>query len=323
MTKLLAITFFALVSTMIACAHRPLSSERYPSQSAALPVSSNSGVTSIEDASVFSKVFVVSDVHGMFLQLVNNLKAAQVIDAQNNWIAGNSLLIITGDSIDKGPQSLEVLDLWIRLQEQAKKAQGQLIHTLGNHEAELLNGSTDKASELIAELKQRNTPLTDITGTSSPRGQFIHQEVLALEVGRWLFCHSGFYPSMAWLQFSQKAKSLLQQANYSDDFILGSNSVLEAKKWESNANEVIKNLDQAGFYGVVFGHQPKAFNIVGRSAALQNGHLIKIDNGMPPEGGSYPGSVLVFQKPSQMNQLSFPQIDIISASGSKTALVPE
>ncbi len=301
------------------CTHHPALTERHPSEVA----ESNSGVISVNDASIFANVIVVSDIHGMYAQLVNNLQAAQVIDAQNNWIAGNSLLVVTGDSIDKGPQSLEVLDLWIHLQNQAEKKQGKLIHTLGNHEAELLNGSTDKAGELIAELNQRHVSLTDITDNESSRGQFIHREVLALKVGRWLFCHSGFYPELSWDQFSQKAQALLEIQNYADDFILGSNSVLEAKKWESNAAQVIANLQKAGFFGVVFGHQPKAFNVQGRSAALQQGHLVKIDNGMPPEGGSNPGSVLIFRNPAQMNQLNFPQIDIISASGKKTILLPE
>ncbi|MBC7420578.1 MAG: metallophosphoesterase [Bdellovibrio sp.] len=289
---------------------------------------SNSGVIEISDASIFSQVIVLSDVHGMFDQVVTLLKASQVIDKDNNWIAGHALLIINGDSIDKGPKSLEVLNLWIKLEKQSGIAGGKFIHVLGNHEAEFLADPLNdkKAAELISEMQDQNIPVSDLTQTQSPRGIFIHSEPVAARVGKWLFCHSGFYPNMTWNDFLEVAKKTVASQNYASDFLLGDNSILEAKDWEKSASTlrpVINRLDTLGLFGIVFGHQPNAFKIKGRSAAKAKGRLIKIDNGMAPEGGSYPGSVLIFTKPSEMNILKYPHIKIVFPDSSSQELIPE
>lgn len=288
----------------------------------------NPGVTIIEDPSKFSNVFVISDVHGMYDQVVALLKAGQVIDTENNWSAGKSLLIVDGDSINKGPKSLDILNLWIKLQTQSKNAGGDFIHVLGNHEAEFLANPTDdeKVAELLAELSAKNIPITDLTTSNSPRGLFLHTEPVAAQVGRWLFCHSGFYPDMAWSDFKDKAIHVMAREKYDSDFLIGNDSILEAKDWEKNKSTmkpVLNRLDSMGFFGIVFGHQPAAFGIKGRSAAKANGRLIKIDNGIPVKSGSHPGSLLVFTNPSQMNQLSYPKIKIINPDKSSYDLIPE
>ncbi|AZZ36976.1 hypothetical protein CIK05_09285 [Bdellovibrio sp. qaytius] len=288
---------------------------------------SNPGVVNISDASLYSQVIVISDVHGMFDQVITLLRAGKIVDSQNNWMAGNSLLIVTGDSIDKGPKSLEILNLWIKLQSQAVTAGGDLIHVLGNHEAEFLaNPKNSKAAELIAEMKAQNVPLSDLTEANTPRGIFIHSEPVAARVGRWLFCHSGFYPDLSWADFSDQAKQVLAAQDYSDSFLIGSSSILEAKDWEKrNATlaPVISRMSKNEIYGTVFGHQPSAFGIQGRSAAKAGGRLVKIDNGMAPEAGANPGSLLIFTKPSQMNNMAYPQIKVIFPDGSFQSLKPE
>ena len=288
----------------------------------------NPGVILMSDPSVYSQVIAISDVHGMFEPLVTLLRASKTIDKNNNWIAGRSLLMVLGDSIDKGPQSLEVLNLWIKLQSQSAAAGGGFIHVLGNHEAEFLANPTKapKAAELIAEMHAQNVTLNDLTGLQSPRGIFIHSEPVAAIVGKWLFCHSGFYPDATWADFSAQAKKVVVAQDYGSDFLIGANSILEAKKWEANDSLVLfllKRLGDLSLYGIVFGHQPAAFGITGRSAAKYSGHLIKIDNGMPPEAGSHPGSLLIFTNPSEMKNLSYPHIRIVLPDGTAQALLPE
>lgn len=287
-------------------------------------------VRDIADPSVYSQVVMISDVHGMYAPLRTLLQAGKIIDAQDNWAAGRSLLVVVGDSIDKGPQSLEVLDLWIRLQTQAQAAGGDLIHLLGNHEAEFLSDPQDdsKAADLISEMRERGVPLSDLTGTSTPRGQFLHSQPLAIRVGAWLFCHAGLFPEMSWQDFATQAQSSLSAQHYGDDLLIGDDSILEAKKWElksSTVKDLLQRLDGMNIYGTVFGHQPHAFGIEGRTAAKYSGRLIKIDNGMAPEAGSNPGSLLVFSQPSGMTQKSFEavQAKVILPDGSQQDLQPE
>ena len=291
-------------------------------------VTSAQGVNVVSDPGIFKKVYVISDVHGMYDNLLALLKAAQIVDGNGDWIAANSLLVIAGDSIDKGPQSIEVLSLWVKLQGQARLAQGDLIHTLGNHEAEFLADPADdkKAQALLNEMKSKGLPLTDLTGRTSDRGTFIHDEPVALIVGRWLFSHSGFYPQMSWSDFSIKASDVIARGAYSDPFLIGDDSILEAKDWEKSPDTLqvlLSRLDSLALYGEVFGHQPGAFGIQGRSAAKAEGRLIKIDNGMAPEAGSHPGSVLVFANPKEMNANSYPTVQVILPDGSISPLNPE
>ncbi len=291
-------------------------------------VSNQLGVSIIDDASVFKNIYALSDVHGMYQRAIAILTAGKVIDQNQKWSAANSLLIIDGDSIDKGPQSLEVLNLWIRLQSEARQSGGDLIHVLGNHEAEFLaDPSGDKkAKELMDELAAQNVSVTDLTLTNSPRGIFLHNEPVAAKIGHWLFCHSGFYPDMSWDNFTATAQQAIQSKNYASSFLIGDNSILEAKDWEKNSSilkSVLNRLDGLGIYGVVFGHQPGAFGIKGRSAAKANGRMIKIDNGLPPEGGLHSGSLLVFTNPAQMNTNIYPQIKIIQPDQTSYDLIPE
>jgi hypothetical protein len=288
----------------------------------------NPGVLQIADASLFSQVVAISDIHGMFDNLVTLLRAGRIIDGDNNWIAGRTLLIVTGDSIDKGPNSIEVLNLFIQLQNQSQAVGGQVLHLLGNHEAEFLADpqGDSKATELLNEMAALHIPLSDLTSTSSPRGRFLHEEPVAARVGKWLFSHSGYYPDMTWQEFSTQARQTLANQNYGDNFLIGDGSILEARKWEldsASLSSLLGRLDMIGDFGAVFGHQPGAFGIRGRSAAKAGGRLIKIDNGMAPEAGSNAGSLLVFVNPQQMNRSVFPQIKTIYPDGSEQILLPE
>ena len=81
-----------------------------------------------------SRVVAFADVHGDFERLFDLLMDTEIIDEAGNWIGGSTHLVSTGDLVDRGPRSREVLDLLMKLQEQAPESGGQVIVTLGNHE---------------------------------------------------------------------------------------------------------------------------------------------------------------------------------------------
>jgi hypothetical protein len=280
----------------------------------------NPGVVEIPDASGYSQVLALSDVHGMKSALDALLKGAGVTGSDGRWAAGNTLLIVVGDSIDKGPQSLEILDTWIALTPQAAAAGGRIVHTLGNHEAEFLSAPNDsrKAAELYAELQAKGVAVTDLTDPSKPYGAFLLSEPLAARVGRWLFCHAGLYPGPDWNSFKASAQSVLSGGNYGDDLLQADDSILEAKDWwkDPAARAALEaKLSADGMYGLVQGHQPKAYGFPNQIGALDGGRLVKIDNGMAPEAGSHPGSILRFSVPSQMNAASTPTMTVVGPGG--------
>lgn len=290
----------------------------------AAAASAGPGVVEIADPSAFSQVLAVSDVHGMYDELLGLLQGAKVTDGDGKWAGGKTLLIVVGDSIDKGPKSIEVLDLWMSLGVQARSAGGAVIHLLGNHEAEFLANPNDdsKAKELLSELKKKGLSVDDLTDPKKPRGAFLRSMPAAARVGRWLFCHAGLYPEMAWADFAKSAAS----AGYGDALLAGEDSILEAKDWwkDKAARKALQaRLSDNGFFGMVQGHQPKAYKIIDRIGAVQGGRFVKIDNGMAPEAGSNPGHILRFPKAASLLQDAMPVMESVDSSGAAELVTPQ
>jgi hypothetical protein len=86
------------------------------------------------------RIVAVGDVHGSYEGLVSILQRAELIDEDNHWVGGKATLVQTGDLFDRGLQIREVLDLLIRLQDEAATAGGKVVVLLGNHEGMNLIG---------------------------------------------------------------------------------------------------------------------------------------------------------------------------------------
>ncbi len=82
-----------------------------------------------------ARIIAVGDVHGDYEQLVAVLRSAGLIDQNANWTGGNTHLVQTGDILDRGGHSRQVMDLLMKLQQQASAAGGYVHVLLGNHEA--------------------------------------------------------------------------------------------------------------------------------------------------------------------------------------------
>jgi hypothetical protein len=86
------------------------------------------------------RVVAIGDVHGAYEPLVAILQRTQLIDAETHWIGGDTILVQTGDLFDRGVEVRKVMDLLMRLQQEASAAGGQVIVLLGNHEGMNLTG---------------------------------------------------------------------------------------------------------------------------------------------------------------------------------------
>jgi hypothetical protein len=81
------------------------------------------------------RVVAIGEVQGAYDCVVKILRVAELIDDQLKWSGGDAILIQTGDLIDDGIRVREVMDLFMRLAQEAEAAGGQVIVLLGNHEA--------------------------------------------------------------------------------------------------------------------------------------------------------------------------------------------
>ena len=144
-------------------------------------------------------LFSLSDIHGDRLRLGECLRLGNITDTRGVWHApAGTVLVHTGDAIDRGPATLDVLDHLQALQKNASAARSSMVFLLGNHEVMNLMGDL------------RYVPDADI---ESFKGHAARARAFASDgvVGRWLlehfrvchlardtvFVHAGIHPK--WL----------------------------------------------------------------------------------------------------------------------------
>lgn len=93
------------------------------------------------------RVVAVSDIHGNYHDLIYTLQQADIVDQERTWTGGKSHLLVLGDSVDRGPESLRVVEYLMNLQHQAVKTGGRVHVLMGNHEAMVLAGDLRYASK--------------------------------------------------------------------------------------------------------------------------------------------------------------------------------
>jgi Calcineurin-like phosphoesterase len=81
------------------------------------------------------RIVAIGDVHGADAAFVSILQKTQLINANQQWIAHNTIFVQTGDILDRGPGSRKAMDLLADLEKQAPQKNSKVIALLGNHEA--------------------------------------------------------------------------------------------------------------------------------------------------------------------------------------------
>lgn len=107
----------------------------------------------------------VSDPHGHPDELAAALRTAGLVDDEGTWSGGNARLFVLGDFLDRGPDGIAVIELVMRLEEQAPDDGGEVRALLGNHEALALgmydfgpqsNGTQSHRAQTFASSWMRN-----------------------------------------------------------------------------------------------------------------------------------------------------------------------
>src|SRR6266699_582622 len=81
------------------------------------------------------RVVAIGDVHGDLDAFAGILQRTRLADPSRRWAGGNSILVQTGDFLDRGPEARAVMDLLMSLQKDAPRQGGRVIVLMGNHEA--------------------------------------------------------------------------------------------------------------------------------------------------------------------------------------------
>ena len=237
----------------------------------------------------YTTLYALSDVHGGYDRMVTLLSQYKLIAASPatpsamTWTGGDATLIVVGDLIDKGAQSLEVVDSLRALQVSAAGAGGNVIVTLGNHEAEFLaNPNNSKAAPFDSELTA-DMLSPSLVATTDPRGVWFRNLPLGAKIGDWFFAHAGNTQGQTIAQLEQTLDAALDSNGFSDDAIIGDESILESRDWwMATSSTAQSNATALGVAHIVFGHPPTALGAMGTIQSADSHLLFRIDCGMSP-----------------------------------------
>ncbi len=80
------------------------------------------------------RLVALGDLHGDGAAMMRALALAGVIDAEGTWIGGETVVVQTGDQLDRGDDDRAILDYLETLADQAWQAGGAVYVLNGNHE---------------------------------------------------------------------------------------------------------------------------------------------------------------------------------------------
>lgn len=86
-------------------------------------------------ASAAERIVAIGDLHGDHQAWQAVARASGVMEPSGKWSGGRTVLIQTGDIVDRGPDSLRIIEELMRLQREARRAGGRVVVLNGNHEA--------------------------------------------------------------------------------------------------------------------------------------------------------------------------------------------
>jgi hypothetical protein len=235
-------------------------------------------IVEIADA---DNVYAVGDVHGDYDRLVALLSSAKVIAARPDrpenprWVAGNGVLVCTGDLIDKWHDSLKVIAIMRALSDEATKAGGRVVVTMGNHEAEFLaDAESQKSAEFREDLARHGIDFRKVAEGRDPQGigNYLRSLPFAARIGDWFFVHAGNTHERTIRQLAADLRKGVDSRGFGSPVLLDGNSLLEARLhplpwWEVELDKahphdsrirLKKSVDALGAKHVVVGHQPSS-----------------------------------------------------------------
>jgi hypothetical protein len=86
-------------------------------------------------------VIAIGDLHGDLGGARSAFRAGGLIDDKDHWIGKDTVVVQTGDVLDRGNDEQEIFDFLFALEGEARAAGGELILLIGNHE--LMNAAGD------------------------------------------------------------------------------------------------------------------------------------------------------------------------------------
>ena len=251
-------------------------------------------------------VFFVGDIHGELHKIHPLLFSSGIVGgAIENpiWKGQNSIVVVMGDVIDKGPNSIDTIRYLMNLETQAPTAGGEVIVIAGNHEIGfLLDPGSDKAKEFREEIKEKGLDLcNDVYSSKSEIGRWLRNRPAAVKINHLFASHTGF-PRWTLTEIDLNYKELFSSNGLSRKFSCGDDDgrkkhkgFFTARSWWEKEQKFLTGLQNLDVMQIIFAHDPNAFDdrgqIMGYFGDQFGRALIKVDIGLSI--GDSPGELLV------------------------------
>ncbi len=152
---------------------------------------------------------VVSDPHGHPDEFAAALRSTGLVDDNADWAGDDARLFVLGDFLDRGPDGIGVIDLVMRLEQQAGGSGGEVKALLGNHEALTLGmhefgprpggGRPSRAAEIFDSSWRRNGGLaSDQERLTAVHLEWLRSLPAIIPDDDVLFLHSDTLEYLSW-----------------------------------------------------------------------------------------------------------------------------
>lgn len=254
------------------------------------------GAVDVEDA----PLYVVGDVHGHLDELEAALREQGLIDDDGSWSGGASRLWFLGDFTDRGPDGIGVVELAMRLAEEASAEGGSSRMLLGNHEILLLGVyffgdhpvPVAGGATTFREIWLRNGGLQwDLDRFTDAQAQWLASQPVAAVVDGYLLIHSD---SNAYLEYGSTIEDIdgeiaemLRDPEPLPCWDLFRNLTRRgAFMGEAGANAAADLLGELGGRHIVHGHTPIPYqtgedpSTIAGPRVYADGQVINLDGGI-------------------------------------------
>lgn len=236
-----------------------------------------------------ARLVAVGDLHGDLEATLAVLRLAGLVDEKGAWSGGDSWLVQTGDTIDRGPDSRGVLACLRRLEGEAAAAGGKVIPLLGNHEVMNLTGDWRYVSPEDLAGYGGESARRAAYASSGEDGAWIRSHDATVRVGSTVFVHGGI--DERWSRLGTRGINAAVRAalDGGDPAVLGSDGPLWNRGYVLSepvtaCAELGRALSSLGATQMVVGHTTQKS---GRIASLCGGQLYAIDTGISAHYGRH------------------------------------
>ena len=159
------------------------------------------------------RIVAVGDVHGDLASAREALRLAGAIDASDQWIGGELVVVQVGDQLDRGDDEREILDLFERLITEAEAAGGAFYPLLGNHEvmnveldlryvteggfADFADVPYDETDPFYDRYEPSHRGRVAAFRPGGPYAMMLSEHLMVLVLDRNVFVHGGLVPRFA------------------------------------------------------------------------------------------------------------------------------